>query len=53
MMARMILSTAAFVAALLFTAAIAAPPAADRPLAEQTRANLEAAMHGEAYANLK
>lgn len=33
-------------------AAIAAPPGA-KPLAAGTRANLEAAMHGEAYANLK
>jgi rubrerythrin len=32
--------------------AAAAPPAAN-PLAASTRANLEAAMHGEAYANLK
>ncbi len=38
--------------ATLSTAAIAATPVA-KPLAASTRANLEAAMHGEAYANLK
>ena len=38
--------------ATLSSAAIAAPPVA-KPLAASTRANLEAAMHGEAYANLK
>ncbi|GAA3276191.1 hypothetical protein GCM10020258_56140 [Sphingomonas yabuuchiae] len=31
----------------------AAPSEPTRPLAASTRANLEAAMHGEAYANLK
>lgn len=45
-------STAVAVAAFLSTSAIAAPPET-KPLAPQTRANLEAAMHGEAYANLK
>ena len=38
--------------ATLASAAIAAAPVA-KPLAASTRANLEAAMHGEAYANLK
>ena len=38
--------------ATLSTATMAAAPAA-KPLAASTRANLEAAMHGEAYANLK
>lgn len=38
--------------ATLSTAAIAAQPVA-KPLAASTRANLDAAMHGEAYANLK
>ena len=47
-----LLSTAAGVAAFLSTSAIAVQPDA-KPLAPQTRANLEAAMHGEAYANLK
>jgi rubrerythrin len=51
-MNRFLLATAASVAALLSTAAIAATPEA-KPLSAQTRANLEAAMHGEAYANLK
>ncbi|GAA0298315.1 hypothetical protein GCM10009087_05140 [Sphingomonas oligophenolica] len=51
-MNRILLSTAAGVAAFLSTSAIAAQPDA-KPLAPQTRANLEAAMHGEAYANLK
>lgn len=38
--------------AMLSTAAIAAPLVA-KPLAASTRASLETAMHGEAYANLK
>jgi rubrerythrin len=44
-------------ALLALAAALAAPaaaaPNAAKPLAASTRANLEAAMHGEAYANLK
>jgi len=51
-MNRILLPVAASIAALLSTSAIAAPLPA-KPLAAQTRANLEAAMHGEAYANLK
>jgi rubrerythrin len=51
-MNRFLFTTAAGVAALLSTAAIAAAPEA-KPLSAQTRANLEVAMHGEAYANLK
>lgn len=51
-MNRILLSTAAGIAALLSTAAMATAPEA-KPLAPQTRANLEAAMRGEAYANLK
>lgn len=42
----------ALATASLSAVAIAAP-AATKPLAASTRANLEAAMHGEAYANLK
>ena len=45
-------AAAASVAALMSTGATASPPEA-KPLSEQTRANLEAAMRGEAYANLK
>ncbi len=44
--------TLAFAAVNLSIAAAAAPPA-PKPLAASTRANLEAAMRGEAYANLK
>lgn len=51
-MKRNLFSAAACAAALLSTSAMAAPPEA-KPLSAQTRANLEAAMHGEAYANLK
>jgi rubrerythrin len=51
-MKRLLISTAACAAAFLSTSAMAAPPEA-KPLSAQTRANLEAAMHGEAYANLK
>jgi rubrerythrin len=51
-MNRFQLTIAASVAAFLSTAAIAASPEA-KPLSSQTRTNLEAAMHGEAYANLK
>jgi rubrerythrin len=51
-MNRILLSATACAAALLSTIAIAAAPEA-KPLSAQTRANLEAAMHGEAYANLK
>jgi rubrerythrin len=51
-MNRILFSTAACVAALLATSAMAAPPET-KPLSARTRANLEAAMHGEAYANLK
>jgi rubrerythrin len=42
----------ALATASLSASAISAP-AATKPLAASTRANLEAAMHGEAYANLK
>jgi rubrerythrin len=51
-MNRSLFAAAASFAAFVSTGAIAAPPAA-KPLSAQTRANLEAAMHGEAYANLK
>jgi rubrerythrin len=51
-MNRFQLTIAASAAAFLSTAAIAASPEA-KPLSSQTRTNLEAAMHGEAYANLK
>lgn len=51
-MKRILISAAACAATLLSTAALAAPPEA-KPLSAATRANLEAAMHGEAYANLK
>ena len=51
-MNRILLSAATCAAALLSTGAMAAPPE-PKPLSAQTRANLEAAMHGEAYANLK
>lgn len=51
-MNRSLFAAAASFAALFAASAIAAPPKA-KPLSAQTRANLEAAMHGEAYANLK
>lgn len=51
-MNRILYPTAACLAVLLSTAAVAAPPEA-KALSARTRANLEAAMHGEAYANLK
>lgn len=51
-MNRPLLPLAASIVALFATCAIAAPSAV-KPLATQTRTNLEAAMHGEAYANLK
>ena len=51
-MNRTLFAAAAAAVALLSTSAIAAPSEA-KPLFAQTRANLEAAMHGEAYANLK
>jgi rubrerythrin len=51
-MNRILFSTLATAAALMSTTAIAAAPET-KPLSAQTRANLEAAMHGEAYANLK
>lgn len=51
-MKRILISASAFAAAILSTAAMAAPPEA-KPLSAETRANLESAMHGEAYANLK
>lgn len=47
-----LLSAAAGLAVLVSTPAIAGTPDT-RPLSDQTRANLEAAMHGEAFANLK
>lgn len=40
-------------AALIAVGVAAAQPSSPKPLAASTRANLEAAMHGEAYANLK
>jgi rubrerythrin len=43
-------ATLLFASVVLAAGAHAAPP---KPLAAQTRANLETAMHGEAYANLK
>jgi rubrerythrin len=42
-----------FSATILSTGAIAASAVNAKPLAAQTKANLETAMHGEAYANLK
>jgi rubrerythrin len=51
-MNRFLLTTAASAAALFSTAAISCTPDA-KPLSAQTRADLEAAMHGVAYANLK
>ena len=48
------LIVAAAGAATIFAVSVtAAPSEPTRPLAASTRANLEAAMHGEAYANLK
>lgn len=45
---------AAASAAAFFTVGVSAAPAPPtKPLAASTKANLEAAMHGEAYANLK
>lgn len=51
-MKRTLFLATAGVVALISIGAMAAPPEA-KPLSAQTRANLEAAMHGEAYANLK
>jgi rubrerythrin len=51
-MNKILLSAAAGMAVLL-SASVVAASSADKPLAAQTRTNLEAAMHGEAYANLK
>ena len=51
-MNRTLFAAAASVVAIISTSAIAAPPEG-KPLSPQTRTNLEAAMHGEAYANLK
>lgn len=51
-MNRTLFAAAISIAALASNSAMAAPPKA-KPLSKQTRANLEAAMHGEAYANLK
>jgi rubrerythrin len=51
-MKRILISAAVCAATLLSTAAMTAPPEV-KPLSAQTRTNLEAAMHGEAYANLK
>jgi rubrerythrin len=51
-MNRILFAAAAVAVACLSTSAIAAPPES-KQLSAQTRANLEAAMHGEAYANLK
>lgn len=51
-MNRSLLLSAACAAGLLTASATAASPEG-KALSAQTRANLEAAMHGEAYANLK
>ena len=51
-MNRMLLSATTCMVAFLSTGAMAAP-SSPKPLSPRTRANLEAAMHGEAYANLK
>lgn len=51
-MNRILFAAAASAAALLSIGAVAASPE-EKPLSAQTRANLEAAMRGEAYANLK
>lgn len=51
-MSRFPFLVATSLAAMISNVASAAPPVA-KPLSAQTRANLEAAMHGEAYANLK
>ncbi|OYY91561.1 MAG: rubrerythrin [Sphingomonas sp. 28-66-16] len=51
-MNRILFAAGAVAVALMSTGTMAAPPEA-KPLSAQTRANLEAAMHGEAYANLK
>lgn len=51
-MNRNLLTAATCAVMLLSSHAVAAAPEA-KPLSAQTRANLETAMHGEAYANLK
>lgn len=51
-MNKTLFAAAAGLTAILSTASIAGTNAA-KPLSAQTRANLETAMHGEAYANLK
>jgi len=51
-MNRFLIASSVCAAAVLSTSAMAAPPEA-KPLSAETRANLEAAMHGEAFANLK
>ena len=47
------LKVATGVAAAALSIGLLAGPASARPLSSQTRANLETAMHGEAYAHLK
>lgn len=51
-MHRILISAASGLTLVLSTGAYAEAPQA-KPLSAQTRANLEAAMHGEAFANLK
>ncbi len=52
-MIKSVIAAAASAAAVLSVGVSAAPQTVASPLAARTRANLEAAMHGEAYANLK
>ncbi len=47
------LGTGLLIATCAAAAALAAPATPSKELAPQTKANLEAAMHGEAFANLK
>ncbi len=50
---RKLTGTGLILASLMASASVAAPPTSPKPLAAQTRENLETAMKGEAYANLK
>lgn len=52
-MKKSLILAATSAAVLVAVGVSAAPQTTPRPLAASTRANLEAAMHGEAYANLK
>lgn len=52
-MKKSLFAAAAGAAAVVAVSVSAAPSSPTRPLAASTRANLEAAMRGEAYANLK